>query len=68
MSVKMSIEKIKLVCIHPQNDSLPVFTMKIDLCRMKYDSYLDHDTIDSTIANVRIFDNTNYPNTLDPFK
>jgi hypothetical protein len=44
MSVKLYVEKIKIVCIHPQNDSFPVFTKKIDKMRINYDSYQDHDT------------------------
>lgn len=29
---------------------------------------MDHDTIEGKIGNFRIMDNTNYPQTLDPFK
>jgi hypothetical protein len=39
MAVKMSIEKVKIICIHPQNDSLPVFTMKIDNMAINYNSF-----------------------------
>lgn len=39
MSVKMQVDKIKIVCIHPQNDSFPVFTKKIDGLKMNYNSH-----------------------------
>lgn len=68
MSVKMHVEKIKFVCIHPQNDSFPVFTKKFDQLRIAYDSYQDHDSFEGQIGNFRVLDNTNYPRTLDPYK
>ena len=68
MSVKLYVEKIKIVCIHPQNDSFPVFTKKIDKLKINYDSYQDHDIFDGQIGNFRVLDNTNYPRTLDPYQ
>jgi hypothetical protein len=46
MSVKMQVDKIKIVCIHPQNDSFPVFTKKIDMLKMNYNSHQDHDLLE----------------------
>ena len=46
MSVKMQVDKIKIVCIHPQNDSFPVFTKKIDMLKMNYNSHQDHDSLE----------------------
>lgn len=66
MSVKLSVRKIKIVCIHPQNDSMPVFTQKFDGLKACYSSFQDHDTVEGQIQNFRILDNTNYPRTLDP--
>jgi hypothetical protein len=68
MTVKVNLHKMKFICIHPQNDSMPVFTMKLDSVKLNYGSYADHDVIDGQLANFRIFDNTNYPNTLNPYK
>lgn len=34
--------------------------------RMVYKSQFDHDVFEGHIGNFRIFDNTNYPKTLDP--
>ena len=67
MSVKLFVEKIKIVCIHPQNDSFPVFTKKFDKLRINYDSYQDHDTFVGQIGNFRVLDNTSYPRTLNPY-
>ena len=68
MRVIVTIEKIDIVCIHPQNDSYPIITKKIDQMQMTYDSLFDHDVFDGNIGNFRIFDNTNYPKTLDPHR
>jgi len=67
MSVKVSMQKMKFVCIHPQNDSLPVFTLKFDGLKMNYHSHVDHDLIDGQLTNFLIYDNTSYPNTMDPY-
>jgi hypothetical protein len=68
MSVRMHVEKIKIVCIHPQNDSFPVFTKKFDQLKITYNSFQDHDSFEGQMGNFRVLDNTNYPRTLDPFK
>ena len=68
MRVKVSIEKIDIVCIHPQNDSYPIITKKIDKMELLYDSMFDHDVFNGNIGNFRVFDNTNYPRTLDAHK
>lgn len=46
MKVKVTIDKIDIVCIHPQNDSYPIFTKKIDKMELMYDSFFDHDVFD----------------------
>ena len=33
-----------------------------------YDSMFDHDVFNGNIGNFRVFDNTNYPRTLDAHK
>jgi len=43
MQVNVSMQKVKFVCIHPQNDSMPVFTMKFEGLKMNYHSLVDHD-------------------------
>ena len=47
---------------------MPVFTIKVDCMKINYLSYVDHDNLSGHIGNFRIFDNTNYPKTLDPSK
>jgi hypothetical protein len=39
MAVKITVKKIKIVCIHPQNDSMPVFTQKFDGLKACYSSF-----------------------------
>lgn len=68
MSVKFTVQKIKFVCIHPQNNSFPIFTKKIDQLSVLYDSFQDHDKLTGKLGNFRVYDNTNYPRTLDPYK
>ena len=64
--VKILLEKLKLVCIHPQNDSYPIFTAKADQIECEYAMFRDHDTYSGHLGNFKLQDNTRYPNTLSP--
>ena len=64
--VKLRLEQLKLVCIHPQNDSYPVFTAKAESIEFDYSMFRDHDTYSGHLGRFKLLDNTRYPNTLSP--
>lgn len=66
MVVKIFLEKLKLVCIHPQNDSYPIFTAKAENIDCEYAMFRDHDTYSGHLGSFKLLDNTRYPNTLPP--
>lgn len=66
--VKVVLEQLKLVCIHPQNDSYPIFTAKASGIECDYEMHRDHDTYSGHLENFKILDNTRYPNTLSPLQ
>lgn len=68
MNVHVFIKKFKLVCMHPQNRTYPVFTKKADQFSFTYSMLADHDVYELKLANLRLLDNTKYPNTLSVTK
>jgi hypothetical protein len=66
MQVRVRISRISVQCIHPQNKTLPVFTLKINECAATYAILIDHTEISGSMGNLRILDNTSYPYTADP--
>ena len=66
MSVKANIKQLNVVCIHPNNDSYPILTIKLTKKLLEFKGMFDHDEIMMNIGNLTISDNTCYPKTLDP--
>ena len=57
MRVNCKIGKFSMQCIHPQNQSLPIFNFKISKLQALYTTYCDHSIIDGSMGNFRIMDN-----------
>jgi hypothetical protein len=68
MSVTVGCKQLKIVCIHPKNDSYPIFSIVLQKKVVKFLSKFDHDEISVKLGNMEIIDHTNYPKTLDPTK
>lgn len=66
MQVKLSLTKMDLVCIHPVNDTYPIFTVTLDQLNVEYDSKFDHDEVGVQMKSLGITDHTEYPQTKDP--
>ena len=66
VKVSVVVEKVKLVAIHPQNNSYPIVTAKVNTLTFTYNMLQDHDEMGLNMGNFRVFDNTNYPRTHDP--
>ena len=64
--IRVAVQKIKIVCIHPQNDSYPIFTAKANGMYMDFNMHQDHDHYTGSLGNFKVCDNTSYPYTLDP--
>jgi hypothetical protein len=62
----MSIEKVKIIGIHPQNSSYPILTAKASEMNLNFDMHQDHDHYIGFMSDFSVFDNTSYPYTLDP--
>jgi hypothetical protein len=57
---------MKLVLIHPLNCTYPIATIAVGDTIFNYSMFYDHDICDGKLGNLKIFDNTSYPETLDP--
>lgn len=68
MTVKVKLLMLNITLIHPINHTYPISTMKLGLFEMDYVQSFDHDEFKGSIADIRMFDNTNYPLTIDPNK
>lgn len=62
----MKLDMLKTVMLHPHNSSYPIFTVELNKFGMGYVKKCDCDHVDLTIENLQVFDNTDFPNTLDP--
>jgi hypothetical protein len=65
--IEVTLARMKSVFVHPQNNSYPIFTLEVQRISMDYRKRCDCDQINARLSNFLIYDNTNYPNTLDPF-
>lgn len=54
------------MCLHPQNDSYPIFSAVSENFTYDYNMLFDHDTHQLTMQTLELLDHTLYPNTLDP--
>jgi hypothetical protein len=66
VAVHLSMEEVSLVALHAQNDSYPVFSLQVEQWDLDYRELHDHDEFSIKLGAFRLFDTTNYPNTLDP--
>ena len=66
--MKLEVQKIKLVCIHSQNNTYPVFTAKAKNFNFNFIMQADHDIYQIKLGCFKLLDNTRYPNTLSPLK
>ena len=66
MKIVVKIESLNMICMHPQNDSYPIFSLHADGMSHDMDMKFDHDDHVLKIVNFRLDDNSNYPRTLDP--
>jgi hypothetical protein len=66
VKVKANLKAIKLILIHPLNYTYPFATISLGQTEINYSMHFDHDVYMGKMGNLKIFDNTNYPKTLDP--
>lgn len=66
MSVKADFKSLNIVCIHPNNDTYPIFTIQLTKKQLEFKSMIDHDEVRMKMGNMSICDNTHYPRTFDP--
>ena len=62
----MKLAYIEAIAIHPDNNTYPIFSLNVQETSVDYMKKCDYSQIDVKIQNVQLFDNTQYPNTLDP--
>lgn len=58
---------MKVVFIHPENHTYPIFSVELQNLRQSYLKTCDHEVVTVAVKNLQIFDNTSYPATLSPF-
>ena len=68
MRVIVEIESLKVMCLHPQNDTYPIFSAIANNFTYDYKMFFDHDTHHLIMRTLEVLDHTQYPNTLDPKK
>lgn len=68
MRVTANINLFKIVCIHPQNETYPIFDLLSEKVFFEYQVFFDHQIYDIRLPDLQINDLTNHPNTLDPKK
>ena len=66
MRIVVKCESLNIVCMHPQNDSYPIFTAHADGMSHEMDMKFDHDDHVLKLASFKLDDHSNYPKTLDP--
>ena len=67
VKVKISLASVEAFFIHPDNNTYPIFSIKVGKTDVDYWKKSDHDQIMLKVKNLEVFDNTNYfVKTLDP--
>ncbi len=59
---------LNLVLIHPINHTYPIASISLGNFEVNYVQASDHEEIKGAVGDIRMFDNTNYPLTIDPNK
>jgi hypothetical protein len=57
---------LRAVFIHPLNSTYPIFSIVVQTTEAGYAKKIDCDRVNVNIQNLQVFDNTCYPNSLDP--
>ena len=66
LKVHVKVAYLKSVFVHPDNNTYPIFSIVVKETGVDYWKKCDHDRIHLQVQNLQVFDNTHYPNTLDP--
>ena len=66
LKVNIKLAQLKAVFIHPDNNTYPIFSIVVQETGVDYWKKCDHDQINLRVSNLQVFDNTCYPNTLNP--
>ena len=66
LKVNIKLAYLKAVFIHPDNNSYPIFSIIVQETGVDYWKKCDHDQINLRVCNLQVFDNTCYPDTLNP--
>jgi len=64
----LKLAHLKAVFILPDNNSYPLFTLEVQTIKLTYQKRCDCDQVNAELKNFLVYDNVNYPNTLDPQK
>ncbi|CDW90143.1 vacuolar protein sorting-associated protein vps13 [Stylonychia lemnae] len=68
MKVKAKLDLLKIVLIHPINQTYPIATISLGKFDINYHMCYDHDIYKGKFDEFKIYDHTNFPLTLDPRK
>ena len=66
IKVSVNLAYLKSVFIHPDNNSYPIFSIIVQETGVDYWKKCDHDQLNLRVRNLQVFDNTSYPDTLNP--
>ena len=66
MRILVKIDSLQIRCLHPQNDTYPIFSACSDNFSFDYSMMFDHDEHSLVMQTLEVLDHTQYPNTLDP--
>ena len=67
LKLKVKLAYLEAFAIHPDNNSYPLFSIRVGPTEVDFWSKCDHDQISLRVKNLQVFDNTNYfEGTLDP--
>jgi len=67
VKVSVRLAYLKAIFIHPENNTYPIFSIIVQKTVVNYAKKVDHDEINLVVQNLQVFDQTKYPETLDPF-
>ena len=62
----MRLAYLRAVFIHPLNNTYPIFSVVVKTTEVGYAKKIDCDRVNVNIQNLQVFDNTCYPDSLDP--
>ena len=66
--VEVDAQGISILNVHHLYPLVPIFITQVGRNIFNYDMHYDHDIITADFTNVKIFDCTRYPRTIDPRK